>query len=122
MRRLSIIPFLMFLGCSPTTQDIAVTTANEVHQVAETENKIILDYCVPKYKAANTKDEVAKVDKMCVPARTAYLSTKTAWEALVAVLQSYKNGKAQEADIIQAANKLGEVYADLKEIAKGLQP
>jgi 3-hydroxyacyl-CoA dehydrogenase len=104
-----------------TPQDVAITTANSVHDVAITERDIIDGYCTPKYVAANTKVDLQAVDKVCVPARDAYYATRAAWEALVAVLQLAKSGKATDAEVEDAGRKLGLAFADLKTAVGGLR-
>lgn len=104
-----------------STQDVAITTANSVREVALTEHQIILDYCVPRYKNAAKPSDVAEVDKTCLPAEKAYAATKLLWESLVATLQMFKAGKASEPDVVAAADKLSAALADLKIIAGGLK-
>ena len=109
------------LGCSLSLRDSAIIAANAIHEVAETENRIILSYCVPRYRAAVTKEDLAKVDARCLPAQRAYLSTKILWQSFVATMHLAKLGKATEADVLEAAELLSRAYADLKKIAEGLR-
>ncbi|APR87762.1 hypothetical protein A7982_13111 [Minicystis rosea] len=108
-------------GCAMSLRDTAVVAANTIHDVAETENRIILDYCVPRYRAAATMEALAKVDAICLPAQKAYLSTKVLWQSFVATVQLAKLGKATDAEVMEAVGLLSQAYANLERLVKGLR-
>ncbi|APR88253.1 hypothetical protein A7982_13602 [Minicystis rosea] len=122
MKRAALALPLALAGCAPSLRDSAILAANTIHDVAETENRIILDDCVPRYRAATTKDELAKVDAICLPGQRAYLSTRVLWQSFVATVQLAKLGKATDAEVLEAANLLfSQAYADLKKLAEALR-
>ncbi|MFT3765605.1 MAG: hypothetical protein QM820_08835 [Minicystis sp.] len=121
MKRAALLLPLVLAGCTLSTQDHAVVVANTIHDIAATEGRMIHDYCVPRYRAAQTKDEIARIDAICLPAQKAYLTAKTLWEAFATTVQLAKIGKATEADVVQAAALLSQAYADLRKIMEGLR-
>lgn len=104
-----------------STQDVAITAANSVREVASTEHQIIMDYCIPRYKNAGKPEDVLATDKVCEPAKESYLATKGSWELLVLALGDFKAGKASEADIVKAADKLAETLVALKQVVGGMR-
>lgn len=105
-------------GCAAGVENKAIVTANEVREVAQTENNIINGYCIPKYKGAVTKKQIDDIDKICLPARDSYYAVKSAWELLVVVLNEAKVGKFSEAEIQDAALKLINALVELRRIVE----
>jgi len=116
------ILFVLYLtGCSLSAQGKAIVTANSIHEIAATENQVINSYCTPKYQAAKTKADVDATDKVCLPARTSYFAVKAAWSVLMGAIQANKAGTGTEQQIQIAAQKLGEVLADLQKIVETMK-
>lgn len=121
-----LAPFLVFAhvltGCpSKAAQDAATVAANTTREIAYAEHQLILSYCVPKYKEAVESQDVKDADKVCLPAEVTYMATKSAWEALLIVLQSAKAGNATDAEVRTAAEKLASSLAQLKQIAETMR-
>lgn len=117
-----MIALAFFLaGCSLSTTDRAVVAANATRDVAEAEAALIQAYCVPRYQAVSKKEELEAVDKVCLPARTAYLSTKVLWQALVGTVRMAQSGQATDAMVLQAVQDLAKALADLRNLAGGLK-
>jgi len=118
---LGLASALFLSGCSLSTADRAVVTANATRDVAEAEAALIQAYCVPKYQAVSKREELEAVDKVCLPARTAYLSTKVLWKTLVGVIRLAESGQAKDDEILQAVQDLAEALADLRTLVGGLK-
>lgn len=118
---LALILALGLTGCSLSAQNKAIVTANSIHEIAATENQVINSYCTPKYQAAKTQEDVKKADSVCLPARTSYFAVKAAWSVLMGAIQANKAGTGTEQQIQIAAQKLGEVLADLQKIVETMK-
>ncbi len=94
---------LFSFGCSLSTQNKAILTANEIHEIANAESEVINNYCIPKYQSAKTQEEFKKIDDICAPAEISYDAVKVSWIALAILLG---NPKATEKDIQTATIKL----------------
>ncbi len=116
-----LLSVILLTGCHPTAKDVATVTANEVREIAVIEHKIITDFCVPRYKGAMTLDEIREIDRKCLPAEVAYMTTKAAWEAMLSVLLAAKKGKATDEDVRTSAEKLGKSLASLQQIVEEME-
>ena len=119
MNKKILLPPFMFLsfmvfGCSMSTRGVATITANEIHDIAAEENKVITKYCVPKYKEAKTKQDVEKADKVCLKAEASYYSVRAAWKTLVYILEAAKINKVTDKEIKEAVITLTNVLIDLQ--------
>jgi len=112
---------LALMSCQMSAKDAATLAANETRDIAATEHKIILDYCVPRYKAASTPTEIKEVDKLCLPAEAAYVSTKAAWGQVLTLLNAAKSGTVSIQELNDAARGLGETLAKLQHISGEMQ-
>lgn len=119
---LSILLFLIFLtGCSLSTTDRAVVAANATRDVAAAENQLIQTYCTPRYQSVRSKEDLEAVDKVCLPARTAYLSTRVLWQVLVGTIRLAQSGQAKDEDVLQGVQDLAKALADLRNLTGGLK-
>ena len=109
------------IGCSAPTRDIATVAANDTREIAATEHKLITDFCIPRYKSAMDMQDIQEVDRKCLPAEVAYMTTKVAWETMLAVIQASKAGRATDADVRSAAEKLGKSLASLRMIVEEME-
>lgn len=90
-------------GCSANANNMGITTANQVREIAVEENKIITNYCVPKYQLAQTLQDVERADKVCLPAKASYHAVKAAWITLVVVLEKARVSDNDNSTEIQEA-------------------
>ena len=118
---ISTLALLLVTGCSLSTTDKAIITANEIHAIAESERDIISSYCVPKYEEAKTDEDIKNADKVCLPARTAFYSTRAAWVTLSSIIEALKYGQASTQDVQDAMVKLTSALADLKKAMEDLK-
>lgn len=116
MKRITatIILALTLAGCSLSPTGVAITTANSVRAVAETEQQMILDYCVPRYVASTTLEEVKATDAICQPAKASYLAVNAAWNGLKLVIQESKAGKASDKNLENSAAELAKALVQLE--------
>lgn len=116
------IPLLFAIsGCSLSTYDKAIIASNEVRTIAEAQQELISGYCVPKYQAAKTQQDISDVDKLCLPAKTSFYAVKAAWISLSAILEAAKYNQASEQEIqkaelnlLSAINNLNKSIQELK--------
>ncbi len=116
-----LVFFVILLGCQLSPQDAATIAANDIREIAVAERAIILKYCVPKYKEANTPQDVKEADKVCLPAQATYEATKTSWEALLVVLKASKTGSVSDAEVRTAVENLAQTLVKLKQISEAMQ-
>jgi len=112
---------LTLFGCSWSAEKTAIVTANTTHEIAIIEKQMIEDYCVPRYKAVKTDDDLKKVDSVCLAARASYFSVKTAWSALITVIEAVKAKQQPEVAMEIAAQGVVEAMANLKQVVKSLK-
>jgi len=121
---LSFVGFMTLVpalgGCALTTTDKAIIAANEIHDLAAGEAKIISTYCDPKYQAVKTKADLAAVDNVCKPAEASYYAVKLAWQTLSSVIEASKAGVATDVQVQTALNALNSVIADFQKIVQTL--
>jgi hypothetical protein len=118
-----LICLFLTLGCSSTNATtVGITTANEVREIAVEENKIITNYCVPKYRAAQNLKDVEEADKVCLPAKISYHAVRAAWIALVLVLEKAKISDTDySAEIQDAALQLTQTLDNLHQILETMK-
>lgn len=120
----AIVLFFITLSiscCSLTPQQIAIVSANKVRIIAQTEQETISNYCIPKYKTAKSREEVANIDKVCLKAETSYNAVKLSWNTLIDIINLSKLNKATDIDIQKEAANLATLLAGLKEVIKELK-
>lgn len=115
---LLIITLGMF-GCSADNTNMGINTANGIREIAAEENKVIIEYCVPRYEAAKTAEDIQSTDKICLPAKVSYQAVKSAWVALVLVLEQSKHSNEDNSVKIQEAameliRSLGDLHKTLE--------
>jgi len=85
---IGLILLSLSCSCSSSSHDRAIISANEIHEIAISEARIINTYCVSKYESSKTKEDIVAVDKICLPAQKSYHAVKSAWETLVLVIKN----------------------------------
>lgn len=98
-----LLCLFLSVGCSANANNMGITTANQVREIAVEENKIITNYCVPKYQLAQTLQDVERADKVCLPAKVSYHAVKAAWITLVVVLEKARVSDDDNSTEIQEA-------------------
>ncbi len=103
------------LGCSGVNATSAgIITANEVREIAVEENKIITNYCVPRYQLAQNLKDIEDTDKICLPAKASYHAVKASWIALVVILEKARSSNDDySAEIQDAALQLTKTLDSL---------
>lgn len=90
--RMTIALLALFIsGCGAPLAN-ATIAVNDTRAVLAVAHESIDERCIPAYQAAKTTDDIAQADKVCLPARTVYLSTRAAWMAAVAVVLVVRSG------------------------------
>lgn len=94
---------LGIVSCSADNANMGINTANGIREIAVEENKIIMEYCIPRYDSAKTVEDVQATDKVCLPAKASYQGVKSAWISLVLILEQSKHSNEDNSDKIQEA-------------------
>lgn len=92
MKRLLPLLFaLSFVGCGSALSS-ATVAVNDARIALSVAHDTIAEACVPAYAAAKSPEDVARVDKVCQPARKAYRVARASWMAAVAAVQAARVG------------------------------
>lgn len=88
----ALVLIVIFLtGCAGSLAN-ATIAVNDTRAVLDVAHATIDERCVPAYQAAKTLDDIAAADKVCLPARKVYLTTRATWMAAVAVVLAVRTG------------------------------
>lgn len=112
----TILPLILSssLGCSVSTQDKAIISANEIRQIVLSEGTIINEYCSSKYQSAKTEQDVMNTDDICVPAQISYYAIRTSWKALVLAIKDAQENKTSSRQIEDAVWQLLNSLVEFK--------
>jgi len=87
----TVLLAIFLSGCGAPLAN-ATIAVNDTRSFLTVAHESIDERCVPAYQAAKTPDDIAAADKVCLPARTVYLTTRAAWMSAGAVVLAVRSG------------------------------
>lgn len=114
MLALVVLAVVLLAGCTGSAVNTATVAVNDGRAFLTVSNDAITERCVPLYQGAKTKEDLDAADKVCRPARKAYLAARSAWMAAVAAVLAVRAGGDPKA-LAPAWQKMAETAAALSE-------
>ena len=87
----AVVLAILLSGCGAPLAN-ATIAVNDTRAVLDVAHTTIEERCIPAYQAAKTPDDIAAADKVCLPAKKVYMTTRGAWMAAVAVVLAVRTG------------------------------